>query len=100
MATLNEAAVESIELEQVGKEIAMTWPTFRGLYNLFEKSAKKVNIANVTQAAGQTRSAWRETLITQGASGIWLAPAMARRWVRAPARRPQPLPWPPSGRST
>ena len=70
MATLNEAAVESIELEQVGKEIAMTWPTFRGLYNLFEKSAKKVNIANVTQAAGQTRSAWRETLITQGASGI------------------------------
>ena len=70
MATLNEAAVESIELEQVGKEIALTWPTFRGLYNLFEKSAKKVNIANVTQAAGSTRSAWRETMIIQGASGI------------------------------
>ena len=70
MATLNEAAVESIELEQVGKEIALTWPTFRGLWNEFEKSAKKVNIANVTQAAGTTRSAWRETMIIQGASGI------------------------------
>ena len=70
MATLNEAAVESIELEQVGKEIVLLWPTFRGLYNLFEKSAKKVNIANVTQAAGGTRSAWRETMIIQGASGI------------------------------
>ncbi|HXF12225.1 MAG TPA: hypothetical protein VN517_03670 [Terriglobales bacterium] len=67
---LNEAAVESIELEQVGKEIALTWPTFRGLYNELEKSAKKVNIANVTQAAGTTRSAWRESLIIQGASGI------------------------------
>ena len=71
MATLNEAAVESIELEQVGKEIAILWPTFRGLYNLFEKSAKKVNIANVTNAGSTgTRSAWRETMITQGASGI------------------------------
>ncbi len=70
MPTLNEAAVESIELEQVGREIAILWPTFRGLYNLFSKSAKKVNIANVTQAAGTTRSAWRETMITQGASGI------------------------------
>lgn len=70
MPTLNEAATESIELEQVGKEIAILWPTFRGLYNLFSKSAKKVNIANVTQAAGTTRSAWRETMITQGASGI------------------------------
>jgi len=70
MPTLNEAATESIELEQVGKEIALLWPTFRGLYNLFSKSAKKVNIANVTQAAGTTRSAWRETMITQGASGI------------------------------
>jgi len=67
---LNEAAVESIELEQVGKEIAMLWPTFRGLWNRFEASAKKVNIANVTQAAGTTRSAWRETMIIQGASGI------------------------------
>jgi hypothetical protein len=70
MAILNEAALESIELEQVGKEIALLWPTYRGLYNLFEKSAKKVNIANVTQAAGGTRSAWRETMIIQGASGI------------------------------
>ena len=70
MGVLNEAAVESIELEQVGKEIALTWPTYRGLYNLFEKSAKKVNIANVTQAAGTTRSAWRETMIIQGGSGI------------------------------
>ena len=70
MPTLNEAAVESIELEQVGREIAILWPTFKGLYNEFQKSAKKVNIANVTQAAGTTRSAWRETMITQGASGI------------------------------
>jgi hypothetical protein len=70
MATLNEAATESIELEQVGREISILWPTFRGLYNELQKSAKKVNIANVTQAAGTTRSAWRETMITQGASGI------------------------------
>lgn len=70
MPTLNESAVESIELEQVGREMAILWPTFRGLYNEFQKSAKKVNIANVTQAAGGTRSAWRETMITQGASGI------------------------------
>ena len=70
MPTLNEAATESIELEQVGREIAILWPTFKGLYNEFQKSAKKVNIANVTQAAGGTRSAWRETMITQGASGI------------------------------
>ena len=70
MATINEAATESIELEQVGREIAILWPTFRGLYNELQKSAKKVNIANVTQAAGTTRSAWRETMITQGASGI------------------------------
>jgi hypothetical protein len=67
---LSEAAVESIELEQVGKEIALTWPTFRGLFNEFEKSAKKVNIANVTLAAGTSRSAWRETMIIQGGSGI------------------------------
>ena len=70
MGVLNEAAVESIELEQVGKEIAITFPTFQGLYNEFSKSAKKVNIANVTQAAGTTRSAWRETMIVQGGSGI------------------------------
>jgi hypothetical protein len=70
MATLNESAVESIELEQVGRELAILWPTFKGLYNEFQKHAKKVNIANVTQAAGGTRSAWRETMITQGASGI------------------------------
>jgi hypothetical protein len=70
MPTLNEAAVESIELENVGKEISILWPTFKGLYNHLEKSAKKVNIANVTQAAGTTRSAWRETMIIQGGSGI------------------------------
>jgi hypothetical protein len=70
MPTLNEAGVESIELEQVGREIAILWPTFKGLYNEFQKSAKKVNIANVTQGAGGTRSAWRETMIAQGASGI------------------------------
>ena len=70
MPTLNEAATESIELEQVGREIAILWPTYKGIYNEFQKSAKKVNIANVTQAAGTTRSAWRETMITQGASGI------------------------------
>lgn len=70
MGVLNEAAVESIELEQVGKEIQMLWPTFKGLYNLLDKEAKKVNIANVTQAAGGTRSAWRETMLVQGGSGI------------------------------
>src|SRR5438067_1036322 len=70
MGVLNEAAVESIELEQVGKEIALLWPTFQGLYNEFQKSAKKVNIANVTSAAGTTRSAWREPMIVQGGSGI------------------------------
>ena len=70
MATLNEAAVESIELESVGKELALLWPTFQGLYNRFEKSAKKVNIANVTSAAGTTRSAWREAMIIQGGSAI------------------------------
>lgn len=70
MPILNEAAEESIELEQVGKELAILWPTFRGLYNELSKSAKKVNIANVTQAAGTTRSAWREPMIIQGASGI------------------------------
>lgn len=70
MATLNEAAAESIELENVGREIALLWPTFKGLYNELNKSAKKVNIANVTQAAGTTRSAWREPMIVQGASGI------------------------------
>ena len=67
---LNEAAVESIELEQVGREIALLWPTFQGLYNEFEKSAKKVNIANVTLGGTTTRSAWREPMIIQGASGI------------------------------
>ena len=67
---LNEAAVESIELEQVGREISLLWPTFQGLFNLFEKSAKKVNIANVTLAGTTTRSAWRETMIIQGGSGI------------------------------
>lgn len=70
MATLNESAVESIELEHVGKEIATLWPTFQGLYNEFSKSAKKVNIANVTSGAGTTRNAWREPMIIQGASGI------------------------------
>ena len=43
MATLNEAAAESIELENVGREIALLWPTFKGLYNELNKSAKKVN---------------------------------------------------------
>ena len=70
MGTLNEAAVESIEIESVGKEIHLIWPTYQGLYNEFEKSAKKVNIANVTQAAGGTRSAWREEMLIQGGSGI------------------------------
>ena len=36
MPTLNEAGVESIELEQVGREIAILWPTFKGLYNEFQ----------------------------------------------------------------
>lgn len=77
MATLNEAAVESIELEQVGKELALLWPTFKGLYTELSKSAKKVNIANVTAAAGTTRSAWREPMIIQGASGISVGSADA-----------------------
>ena len=70
MPTLNESATESIDLEQVGRDLAILWPTFKGLYNELQKSAKKVNISNVTQAAGTTRSAWREPMITQGASGI------------------------------
>src|ERR1700753_2233839 len=70
MGVLNGAAVESIELERVGELAPQLWATFGGLMGLFEKQAKKVNIANVTQAAGTTRSAWRETMIVQGANSI------------------------------
>ena len=68
MATLNESAVESIELEQVGRELAILWPTFKGLYNEFQKHAKKVNIANVTQA---------------GSFEVAMYRSLARRWIIA-----------------
>jgi len=70
MGVMNEAAVESIELEQVGKEIQLLWPNFRGLFNLLDKSAKKTNIANTTLGGDTPRSAWRESMLIQGASGI------------------------------
>lgn len=67
---MNEAAVESIELEQVGKELAITWPTFDTLYKLFKEEAKQVNIANVTQGGTTTRAAWRESMLIQGGAPI------------------------------
>jgi hypothetical protein len=70
MGAINEAAVESIELEQVGTELPMLWASFDGLYSELSKSAKKVNISNITTAAGTSRSAWREPMIIQGGSGI------------------------------
>ncbi len=67
---MNEAAVESIELEQVGKELAILWPTFKTLYSEFKKSAKQVNIANVTNGGATTRAAWRESMLIQGGAPI------------------------------
>ncbi len=67
---MNEAAVESIELEQVGKELAVLWPTFKTLYSEFKQTAKNVNIANVTNGGGTTRAAWRESMLIQGGAPI------------------------------
>lgn len=67
---MNEAAVESIELEQVGKELSILWPTFKTLYSEFKQSAKHVNIANVTNGGATTRPAWRESMLIQGGAPI------------------------------
>lgn len=65
-----EAAVESIELEEVGTTLPVLFAEFDSTYNLFKKRAKKRNIANVTEGGTTTRGAWREPMIIQGGAPI------------------------------
>lgn len=65
-----EAAVESIELEEVSTLLPDLVPAFDSAYNMFKKRAKKVSIANVTAGGGTTRGAWRVPMIIQGGSPI------------------------------
>src|SRR5580700_5773277 len=65
-----EAAVQSIELEQLDEKIAELVPTFDGDYNFFRKRAKKVQISNETSGGGTTRPAWRNPMVIQGGAPI------------------------------
>jgi len=67
---LNESAVEGIELEQFATEIPDA--IFKGTtgYSLFKKKAHTVPIANVTNAGGTSRPAFRIPFRVQGGSPI------------------------------
>jgi hypothetical protein len=68
---MTEAAVESIELEQVSDYLAEVVPLFDDDYNFFSKRAKKVPIANATAAGGTSdRPAWRNSMVIQGGAPI------------------------------
>jgi len=68
---MTEAAVESIELEEVDSKIAELVPTFDGDYTFFRKRAKKVQIAYSTAAGSTTgRPSWRNTMVIQGGAPI------------------------------
>ena len=68
---MTEAAVQSIELEEVDGKIAELIPLFEDDLAFFEKRAKKVNIANETAAGAATgRPAWRNTMVIQGGAPI------------------------------
>ena len=68
---MTEAAVQSIELEEVDGKIAELIPLFEDDLAFFEKRAKKVNIANETAAGTATgRPAWRNTMVIQGGAPI------------------------------
>lgn len=68
---MNEAAVESIELEQVDSKIAELVPLFDGDYTFFRKRAKKVPISYSTAAGATTgRPSWRNSMVIQGGAPI------------------------------
>jgi hypothetical protein len=68
---MNEAAVESIELEAVDDKIAELVPLFDGDYTFFRKRAKKVPISYSTAAGGTTgRPSWRNSMVIQGGAPI------------------------------
>src|ERR1039458_8765284 len=68
---VNEAAVESVELEEVSELLPTLFAEFDSAYNLFKKKAKKTNIANVTSGGAlTTRAAWRVPMTVQGGSPI------------------------------
>ena len=66
-----EAAVESIELEEVDGKIAELVPLFEDDLAFFEKRAKKVPISYSTAAGATTgRPSWRNTMVIQGGAPI------------------------------
>jgi len=68
---MNEAAVESIELEQVNDKIAELVPLYDDDYNFFRKRAEKKPISYSTAAGGTTgRPSWRNTMVIQGGAPI------------------------------
>lgn len=68
---MNEAAVESIELEAVDDKIAELVPLFDGDYTFFRKRAKKAQISYSTEAGSTAgRPSWRNPMVIQGGAPI------------------------------
>src|SRR5262249_713854 len=67
---LAEAAVEAVELENFAKGIADYVYKGRTVYNLFKKGAKTYPTANITQAGGVTRPAFRVPMRIQSGAAI------------------------------
>lgn len=70
---LAEAAVEAVELENFAKGIPSYVYKGRTVYNLFKKGAKSYPTANITQAGGVTRPAFRVPIRIQSGAAIFQA---------------------------
>jgi len=70
---LAEAAVEAVELENFAKGIPDYVYKGRTVYNLFKKGSKTYPTANITQAGGVTRPAFRVPMRIQSGAAIFQA---------------------------
>jgi hypothetical protein len=67
---LNEAAVQSIELDAFAKDIPDLIAHNDSLYSTMQSQATKVPVSNITSAGGVTRPSFRVPIRTQGPLGI------------------------------
>jgi hypothetical protein len=70
---LAEAAVEAVELENFAKGIPDYVYKGRTVYNLFKKGSKTYPVANITQAGGVSRPAFRIPVRIQSGAAIFQA---------------------------
>src|SRR6185437_3385227 len=71
MATpLQEAAVESIEIDAFAKEIPDLIPEFDTLYSFAKKNFKTVPTSNITEGGGTTRASARVPFRVQGGAPL------------------------------